>query len=389
MTPSIRPWLLRLHRWAGLGLAGLLALEGATGSVLAFQGALDAALNPDLFAARTTGPALSADDLLMRITAQSPGGDPTYLVFRPPPGRTAQAFLSALPGAPLPAENQVFADPATGAVLGRRAYGACCLSRHALVPFLYTLHRSLMAGATGTLVLGIAALVWALDCCAGLALTLPRAPPRLTRWRGAWTLKRRAGAARRELDLHRAGGLWLWPTLLALAVSGVSLALPTQVFRPAVAALLPVTPPGPARPAADAARTRLPLDRLIADAERDVAGHGDPLPATTLYRNLQAGTVAFYFFPEPTLRGTGLGTPSVTLDDSTGAVLERKTPGDGRLGDLFERIQFPLHSGQVAGLPGRVAIAFTGMAVAMLSVTGVMIWARRRRARRIAAARRA
>lgn len=150
-----------------------------------------------------------------------------------------------------------------------------------------------------------------------------------------------------------------------------------------------MTPPGPARPAAEAARTRLPLDRLIAEAERDVAGHGGPLPATTLYRNLQAGTVAVYFFPEPTLRGTGLGTPSVTLDDSTGAVLEREIPGAGRLGDLFERVQFPLHSGQVAGLPGRVAIAVTGMAVAMLSVTGVMIWERRRRARRIAAARRA
>lgn len=389
MTLLIRPLLLRLHRWAGLGLAGLLVLEGASGSVLAFQGALDGALNPELFAARTTGPALSADDLLARISAQSPGADPTYLVFRPPPGRTAQAFLSALAGAVPPAENQLFADPGSGEVLGRRAYGACCLSRRALVPFLYTVHRSLMSGAVGTLVLGIAALVWALDCCVGLALTLPRAPPRLARWRTAWVFKPGAGAARRELDLHRAGGLWLWPTLLALAVSGVSLALPTQVFRPAVAALLPVTPPAPARPAADPARAKLPLDRLIADAERDVAGHGDPLPATTLYRNPQAGTVAVYFFPEPTLRGTGLGTPSVTLDDSTGAVLEREIPGAGRLGDLFERVQFPLHSGQVAGLPGRVAIAVTGMAVALLSVTGVMIWERRRRARRIAAAKRA
>lgn len=389
MTLPIRPWLLRLHRWAGQGLAGLLALEGATGSVLVFQGALDAALNPELFGACMTGPALSADDLLVRVSAQTPGADATYLVFRPPPGYTVQAFLSARLGAPPLVENQLFVDPGSGEVLGRRAYGACCLSRRALVPFLYTLHRSLMAGATGTLVLGIAALVWALDCCAGLVLTLPRAPPRLTRWRGAWTLKPGAGAARRELDLHRAGGLWLWPTLLALAISGVSLALPTQVFHPAVALLLPVTPPGPARPAADAARTRLPLDRLIAEAERDVASHGGSLPASTLYRNLQAGTVAFYFFPEPTLRGTGLGSPSVTLDDSTGAVVEREIPGAGRLGDLFERIQFPLHSGQVAGLPGRVAIAVTGMAVAMLSVTGVMIWERRRRARRIAAARRA
>jgi uncharacterized iron-regulated membrane protein len=41
-------------------------------------------------------------------------------------------------------------------------------------------------------------------------------------------------------------------------------------------------------------------------------------------------------------------------------------------------MQFPLHSGQIAGLPGRIVIAATGIVTAMLSITGVVIWFRKR-----------
>ena len=43
--------------------------------------------------------------------------------------------------------------------------------------------------------------------------------------------------------------------------------------------------------------------------------------------------------------------------------------------------QFPLHSGRILGLPGRILISTMGLVVAALSVTGVVIWYRKRRAR--------
>jgi uncharacterized iron-regulated membrane protein len=48
--------------------------------------------------------------------------------------------------------------------------------------------------------------------------------------------------------------------------------------------------------------------------------------------------------------------------------------------------QFPLHSGRIIGLPGRILISVIGVAVAVLSATGLMIWLRKRSARRRAAA---
>ena len=54
----------------------------------------------------------------------------------------------------------------------------------------------------------------------------------------------------------------------------------------------------------------------------------------------------------------------------------------GAATDLFLQLQFPVHSGRIFGIPGRILISAMGLGVAMLSVTGVMIWLRKRRARR-------
>jgi len=43
--------------------------------------------------------------------------------------------------------------------------------------------------------------------------------------------------------------------------------------------------------------------------------------------------------------------------------------------------QFPLHSGRILGIPGRVLISAMGLLVAMLSITGLVIWAKKRAVR--------
>jgi uncharacterized iron-regulated membrane protein len=48
---------------------------------------------------------------------------------------------------------------------------------------------------------------------------------------------------------------------------------------------------------------------------------------------------------------------------------------------------FPLHHGNIAGMPGRIAMSISGLLLAVLSVTGVVIWERKRRGRRALALR--
>jgi len=51
--------------------------------------------------------------------------------------------------------------------------------------------------------------------------------------------------------------------------------------------------------------------------------------------------------------------------------------------------QWPEPVGSILALPGRILISFMGVVVAMLSVTGVIIWWRKRASRVVTAERRA
>lgn len=83
-----------------------------------------------------------------------------------------------------------------------------------------------------------------------------------------------------------------------------------------------------------------------------------------------------------------LGFEQVFLDADSGQLKGRRGYDSGTPADRFLAWQFPLHSGQILGLPCRGLICITGLVAAMLSVTGVIIWLRKHSARTKSVARR-
>jgi uncharacterized iron-regulated membrane protein len=77
----------------------------------------------------------------------------------------------------------------------------------------------------------------------------------------------------------------------------------------------------------------------------------------------------------------GLGNPWLYFDMRTGERAGADIPGRGSAGDIVMQAMFPLHSGRILGVAGRVLISLCGIAVATLCVTGVLIWARKRKGR--------
>lgn len=69
------------------------------------------------------------------------------------------------------------------------------------------------------------------------------------------------------------------------------------------------------------------------------------------------------------------------LDAATGAMQGGRVPWEGTAADIFMQLQFPLHSGRIAGVPGRVFLSFMGLVVALLSATGIVIWLKKRAGR--------
>ena len=373
----IRPVLARLHRYAGLSLAAFLIVAGLTGSIIAFDDELDSALNPELFTATTKGPALGASALAARVEAQLPGTSVTLVPLSLEPG---EAALMRVDGAST--FDQVFADPVSGKVLGTRLWGAAKLSRANLIPFIYLLHYSLqLPGVWGILLMGIMACLWVIDSFVGFALTLPRGKPFWTKWSTSWRIKRGAGSYRLNLDLHRAGGLWLWLLLIMMSVSAVSLNLPEQVFRPVLGAIVKLSPSpleiAAQRPAFDPNTKRLDYDAAIAAARADVIRSGRSFLPHNAFYIAAYGAYGVGFSRAGENGEDGMGNSFLYIDAASGKVLARQIMGQGTPGDVFAQAQFALHSGHILGLPGRILIALLGLAVAGLSGTGIYIWARK------------
>ena len=88
-----------------------------------------------------------------------------------------------------------------------------------------------------------------------------------------------------------------------------------------------------------------------------------------------------FFAPGQDHGDGGLGNPWLYFDARNGQPAGAEIPGTGSAGDIFMQAQFPLHSGRIIGVPGRILVSLMGLLVAMLSLTGVLIWAKKRAAR--------
>ncbi|RZS84667.1 PepSY-associated TM helix domain-containing protein [Pigmentiphaga kullae] len=390
----MRGALVVLHRWCGLFIAGFLFIAGLTGAVIAWDHELDEWANPRLFRADSgaTDTPLAPLELARRAEAADPRLRVSFLPLTLEPGHTAMLGVAARidpdTGAPYALGfNQLALDPATGQAQGHRQWGRISLSRENLLPFLYKLHYTMHIPKGwgiefGVWLMGVVSAVWTVDCFLALWISFPSARS----WRKSLSFRLRQGGAKLNFDLHRSGGVWVWGLLLMLAVTSVSLNLGTQVMRPLVSMLSPLTPsPFQSRQGSRERELADPLlsrERAIEVAEAEGRRRGWTAPAGSIFYAQRFGIYGVAFFtPENDRDDDGMGNEVLYLDGDSGAVVGEKVPGQGTAGDVFMQAQLPLHSGRLLGMPGRVLMSFMGVFVAALSVTGLVIWVRKRRGR--------
>ncbi|MFG1189446.1 PepSY-associated TM helix domain-containing protein [Xanthobacter flavus] len=380
---TLRPALVWAHRILGLSTALFLVIAGLTGSVLAFHHELDEWLNPSAYRATAVGTPLSPDALARAVEAGHPDFRVWYLSLPHEAGEAAEVAalgrIDPATGEPVPIPADTFlVDPVSGEVLAARLWGACCFSALKIMPFLYELHHNLsLPGIYGTLLMGGVALLWLVDGFIGFALTLPRGRPFLTKWRSAFTIKG-GSAFRLNIDLHRAAGLWLFVVLIALALSSVAMNLRQEVVEPVVGLFSKLTPtPFSGGPLAPLRERTLSFDTVLEAGLKEARGRGWQEPAGEIFYSPHYGVfgVAFGDHDDPMDRRW------LYFDGATGAFRSASLPGVGTAGDVFIQLQFPIHSGRVFGLAGRIIIAVMGVVIAGLAITGVAVWWMKRKGR--------
>ena len=210
---NMRRICLWIHRYTGLVMAGFLIIAGFTGSLLAFHDELDNVFNHQLAQIeRQDEPQLPIATLHDKVVAAYPeynfSSMPTSVaadkstVFSV--DRVRDKASKNQPKAPF---QEVYINPYNGDILGTRDKDAWAW-RNTMWK-VFWLHRDLLLGDIGKLLLGVIALLWTINCFIGFYLTFPRAingkkalqktVPKTTpkkrasfikRWLPAWKIRR-------------------------------------------------------------------------------------------------------------------------------------------------------------------------------------------------------
>ncbi|MCB4811532.1 PepSY domain-containing protein [Methylovorus menthalis] len=393
----MRAYLVVWHRWVGLTMAGFLVVAGFTGAIIAFEEEVDGWLNPHLLhpAWQAGGAPLNAYALREAAQRQAPAGMLVdELLLHVEAGESAAFRLTPGPSvdgkAPPLLADEMFVHPQTAAMLGMRLRGESLFERETLVGFLYKLHYSLaLPGNSGRLIFGIIAVLWTLDSVIAFYLTLPRRQQAakasyLSRWKPAWLIKWQAGATRINFDLHRAFGLWLCLVLLMFAWSSVMFNLREQVYMPMMKTMFAFDLSWRAIPPLAQPLSREPMPWPHAHAmarhamQRFSAERGLKVDFEDRLRlDRQRGLYAYFVHSNADLR-SDRGNTAILIDAATGEIKGWWLPTGDKAGNTVSNWLGALHMGQVFGLPYRIFVSFCGLALVLVSVTGVLIWWKKR-----------
>jgi uncharacterized iron-regulated membrane protein len=335
-----------VHLWIGVALFLVLAPLGVTGSYLVYDDQIDALLHPQRHLA--SGPAVLPPGAYVEAAREAFAGHAQPAQLRLPQG--PQGGAVTVQGGRLTA----WLDPASGKVLDVGA------PREELRGVVHQLHGNLFMAQPGRKLVGWLGLFMFASCVTGLIIWWPRgALLEGLAWRRsptAWS------------NLHHLAGFWICVPLALLSLTGAAIAFPDLVR---IVSGVPAPTHGPRPGDTVLAAPHLTVDAAVAAALAE-AGPGKVqqvvLPASGSHPAWRIQ-----------LRGQEGGV-QVRVDDGSGKAKASVAPPPGPGGgDPLLRLMRQLHDGDDMGSLWRAVIAAAGLAPALLGVTGVVLWLKRRR----------
>ena len=431
---NMRRICLWIHRYTGLVMAGFLIMAGITGSLLAFHKELDDMFNYKLAQIeRQDAPQLPIATLHDKVVAAYPeynfSSMPTSLkadksaVFSV--DRVRGQSAKNQPKAPF---QEVYINPYNGDILGTRDKDEWAW-RNTMWK-VFWLHRDLLLGNFGKLLLGVIALLWTINCFIGFYLTLPRTVKKghaahrktvkkrasvLKRWLPAWKIRRKTNTFKLNYDVHHAFGLWLWLMLFVIAWSSVGFNL-KSVYQPVMQAVVGLESregkegkegkereKGKSHKLDKSGAQVLPNVMPVINATADIVNKTNSIEYVSKQANIAAQNngvtvqqlLGIRWVAEDsqwqmrfkTDKDIGIhsGASSITVDAATGSVVRVNFGYQSTFGTKADQWLSTLHMGHishgVSHLAYQIFLAILGLAVAVLSGTGVYLWAKGRQQR--------
>jgi uncharacterized iron-regulated membrane protein len=343
----------QLHKWLGL-LSGLFIIViGLTGSIIVFTDEIDRALNRELLDVTPLSTRVSYDSMLATVRDRYP--DANIRGFRLLPEDDHTAYT-------VPVDHQeyyklVHINPYTGEILGER------VRNHSFAYFMLVMHYSLWWKPWGELIVGILGITLFISGVTGIYIyrkALLKVFSTGIRWKkGSRTL---------FADMHKLIGVSTVIFNLVLSISGFYMML--YAFSPSY--LFNAEKEGDKSVPTFAQS----IDTLMKRSQEIIPGfvvRGINLPAEARQPIRVYGYVPGTNF----LFNYGYGS-YIQFDDKNGAVIKASNLHTASWSEQLEQMLYALHFGQYGGLPIKIIYFLGGLTPAILSITGFLLWRKRR-----------
>ncbi len=373
----IRWTLFQLHWVVGITAGSLLMLIGLSGATLSFEEEWLAALNPGVLSVpQRSTPALTPPQLLAALGPLPAGQTIGTAIFSATPGHSVELLLKTAPGAAkaLP----LYVDPYSGQLLGT-ARG------QAFFDWVERLHRFLLLPREpGRVAAGILSICLLWLIASGIYLRWPRQP---LNWRVWLSFNPRLKGRPFLWALHAVVATWALPAWLLLASTGIYWsfdAVRSTVDGWADAKRAPrMKPEGRNKPEAKAEPAAAP--DLSAAWQR----FQGTVPA---WRELRlrlperaGGALEILWLAPDAAHERQRNSMQIALD---GELKKDQRFAEQSAGKRALAAIYPLHMGRYFGLPVRILMMLSALALPLLGISGWLLYLRRRRQQRDAAAQR-
>lgn len=357
---KLRDIVFYLHQYIGFSVGLLLILIGLTGSLLVFEQDFDHFMITQQYGHITPQQVqLSPEPVVNTIEAKYAARGDLHLFRIYLPDTSSSPYVGQLSSTD-EQRTEVFVNPYTGKIIGER------ISDKTPIGVILKLHYSLMAGETGTVIVGIAAFLMCILTITGLILW-----PGWRKLIAGFKIKLDAHPQRANFDIHKVAGIITVVFIFLTGFTGFCWNF-YDLTEPIIYAV--TFTPKPSEPVSKLipGKSTLGLTEQLKIADAALPG---------------AVTKSIYFpkLPEDALQIrmklpqeiSDYGNSNVYLDQYTGEVLRVDNALKMPLGDRVLNSFTPLHYGTFGGLPTRILYVFVGLAPLILFVTGLrMYWYR-------------
>jgi uncharacterized iron-regulated membrane protein len=230
----------------------------------------------------------------------------------------------------------------------------------------------LAAGETGEWIVGIEGLALLFMAITGLVTWWPVR----SRFSSGFRIVRGRSLALFWRSAHRAVGAGIAVVLIFSATTG-ALMIFKDPLRAALGTVAPVVSKPSAKVAEQAGRTLIPIDAIVADAQRQ---NGGATLRQLRFPDQQGRGVSVYLDAQRSSRA--LATVLVPYDRYSGLPLGKYEAGQLPAVNEFIDWLYPLHIGAAGGVPMQLLVFIGGIALAVLAISGMWLWYVARRARR-------